>query len=116
MSFPSTGPRGAYEQAPRARRDDLRRRDDVHRPDRLPGLTFPGELDSYPGRDDIVAYLTDYAQRFELPVKFNSRVRSVRPRERDPPRRHRRSRRGGAHERARLVRAFARPRVQPHQL
>ena len=46
--------------------------------DSLPGLTFPGEPDSYPGRDDVVAYLTDYAQRFELPVEFNSRVRSVR--------------------------------------
>jgi putative flavoprotein involved in K+ transport len=49
--------------------------------DSLPGLTFPGDPDSYPGRDDVVAYLTDYAQRFELPVEFNSRVRSVRPRD-----------------------------------
>ena len=49
--------------------------------DSLPGLTFPGEPDSYPGRDDVVAYLTDYAQRLELPVEFNSRVRSVRPRD-----------------------------------
>jgi putative flavoprotein involved in K+ transport len=32
-------------------------------------------------RDDIVAYLTDYAQRFELPVELNSRVRAVRPRD-----------------------------------
>jgi putative flavoprotein involved in K+ transport len=49
--------------------------------DSLPGLTFPGDPDSYPGRDDVVAYLTDYAQRFELPVEFNSRVQSVRPRD-----------------------------------
>jgi putative flavoprotein involved in K+ transport len=49
--------------------------------DSLPGLTFPGDPDSYPGRDDVVAYLTDYAQRFELPVEFNSRVRCVRPRD-----------------------------------
>jgi putative flavoprotein involved in K+ transport len=48
--------------------------------DSLPGLTFPGHPDGYPGRDDVVAYLTDYAQRFELPVELNSRVRSVRPR------------------------------------
>jgi len=47
--------------------------------DSLPGLTFPGDPDSYPGRDDVVAYLTDYAQRFELPVEVNSRVQSVRP-------------------------------------
>ena len=49
--------------------------------DSLPGLTFPGEPDSYPGRDDVVAYLTDYARRFELPVEFNSRVLAVRARE-----------------------------------
>jgi putative flavoprotein involved in K+ transport len=47
--------------------------------DSLPGLTFPSDPDSYPCRDDVVAYLTDYAQRFELPLEFNSRVRSVRP-------------------------------------
>jgi putative flavoprotein involved in K+ transport len=47
----------------------------------LPGLAFRGEPDSYPGRDDVVAYLTEYAQRFELPVAFNSRVQSVRARE-----------------------------------
>jgi len=35
----------------------------------------------YPGRDDVIAYLTDYAQRFELPVEFNSRVQAVRPRD-----------------------------------
>jgi putative flavoprotein involved in K+ transport len=49
--------------------------------DSLPGLTFPGDPDSYPGRHDVVAYLTDYAQRFELPVELNSRVQSVRPRD-----------------------------------
>jgi putative flavoprotein involved in K+ transport len=49
--------------------------------DSLPGLTFPGDPASYPGREDVVAYLTDYAQRFELPVEFNSRVRSVRARD-----------------------------------
>jgi len=49
--------------------------------DSLPGLPFPGDPDSYPGRHDVVAYLTDYAQRFELPVEFNSRVQSVRARD-----------------------------------
>ena len=58
--------------------------------DSLPGLHVPGDPDSYPGRDDVVAYLTDYAQRFELPVEFNSRVQSVRPRRRRLPRRARR--------------------------
>src|SRR3954451_16554569 len=46
--------------------------------DSLPRLAFPGEPDSYPGRDDVVAYLTDYTQRFALPVECNSRVQSVR--------------------------------------
>ena len=43
-----------------------------------PGRAFPGDPDSYPGRDDVVAYLTDYARDFELPVELNSRVRAVR--------------------------------------
>ena len=29
----------------------------------LPGVPFPGEPDSYPGRDDVVGYLSDYAHR-----------------------------------------------------
>ena len=49
--------------------------------DSLPGLTFPGPADGYPGRDDVVAYLSEYAQRFELPVELDSRVESVRARD-----------------------------------
>ena len=49
--------------------------------DSLPGLAFPGGPDSYPGRDDVVAYLTDYARHFDLPVELHSRVRSVRARD-----------------------------------
>ena len=44
----------------------------------LPGLKFPGDPDSYPLRDDVVGYLTDYARHFDLPVELNSRVRSLR--------------------------------------
>jgi putative flavoprotein involved in K+ transport len=44
----------------------------------LPGLDFPGDPDSYPGRDDVAAYLTNYARHFELPVELGSRVRSIR--------------------------------------
>src|SRR3954465_933692 len=43
--------------------------------DSLPGRAFPGHPDSYPGRDDVVAYLTDYARDFELPVALASPVR-----------------------------------------
>jgi putative flavoprotein involved in K+ transport len=46
--------------------------------DSLPGLAFPGDPDSHPGRDDVVAYLTDYSRQFDLPVELNTRVRAVR--------------------------------------
>ena len=45
--------------------------------DALPRLDFPGDPDGYPGRDEVVAYLERYAERFRLPVKLNSEVRSV---------------------------------------
>jgi putative flavoprotein involved in K+ transport len=44
----------------------------------LPGQSFPGDPDRYPTRDEVVDYLTDYARRFELPVRLGSRVRSLR--------------------------------------
>jgi putative flavoprotein involved in K+ transport len=44
----------------------------------LPGLPFPGDPDSYPGRDEVVAYLTDYARHFDLPVELASPVRAIR--------------------------------------
>ena len=50
--------------------------------DSLPGRAFPGDPDSYPGRDDVVAYLTEYARDFELPVELGSPVRAVRRGER----------------------------------
>jgi putative flavoprotein involved in K+ transport len=46
--------------------------------DALPGLPFPGEPDRYPGRDEVVAYLTDYARHFDLPVQLDSPVRAIR--------------------------------------
>ena len=45
----------------------------------LPGFPFPGDPDSYPGRDAVVAYLDEYARRFELPLELSSRVRAVEP-------------------------------------
>src|SRR5919202_1387487 len=45
--------------------------------DALPGLPFPGEPEGYPGRDEVVAYLEQYARTFDLPVRFGSRVRSL---------------------------------------
>jgi putative flavoprotein involved in K+ transport len=68
---------GAPAAAWRARWDSLRLFTPV-RYDSLPGRAFPGDPDSYPGRDDVVDYLTDYASAFELPVELNSEVRAVR--------------------------------------
>src|SRR3954467_13957188 len=45
--------------------------------DSMPGKPFPGDPDTYPGRDDFVIYLTDYAGQFDLPVELTSPVRSV---------------------------------------
>jgi putative flavoprotein involved in K+ transport len=64
----------------RSRWDSLRLFTSV-RYDSLPGVTFPGDPNSYPSRDDVIAYLTEYARRLELPVEFNSRVQAVRARD-----------------------------------
>lgn len=45
--------------------------------DELPGRDFPGPPDSYPTRDEVVRYLTDYAREFELPVELESPVRRL---------------------------------------
>jgi putative flavoprotein involved in K+ transport len=45
--------------------------------DSLPGLIFPGDPDGYPKRDEVIAYLEDYAASFDLPIEFDSRVRSL---------------------------------------
>jgi putative flavoprotein involved in K+ transport len=44
--------------------------------DSLPGKPFPGDPDHYPTRDEVVAYLTDYAR--DLPVELRSRVNRLR--------------------------------------
>ena len=43
----------------------------------LPGLPFPGDPDGYPSRDEVIAYLEQYAERFELPIELNSAVRRL---------------------------------------
>jgi len=43
----------------------------------LPGFPFPGDLDGYPTRDEVIAYLEQYAQTFELPLKLNSEVNKL---------------------------------------
>jgi putative flavoprotein involved in K+ transport len=44
----------------------------------LPGLPFSGDPDSYPTRDDVLAYLEQYAAAFELPVRLRTPVRRLR--------------------------------------
>jgi putative flavoprotein involved in K+ transport len=68
---------GTLAAAWRARWDSLRLFTPV-RYDSLPGRAFPGHPDAYPGRDDVVAYLTDYALDCELPFELDSAVRAVR--------------------------------------
>jgi putative flavoprotein involved in K+ transport len=43
----------------------------------LLGLPFPGDPDGYPTRDEVVAYLEQYADRFDLPIEEHARVRSL---------------------------------------
>jgi putative flavoprotein involved in K+ transport len=45
--------------------------------DSLPGLAFPGDPDGYPTRDEVVAYLEQYAAASDLPVELGSAVRSL---------------------------------------
>ena len=45
--------------------------------DALPGLAFPGDPDGYPTRDEVIAYLEQYAATFDLPIQFNSNVGSL---------------------------------------
>jgi putative flavoprotein involved in K+ transport len=61
----------------RARWDSLRLFTPV-RYSGLPALPFPGDPDAYPTRDEVAAYLTEYARHFELPVELDSRVHSIR--------------------------------------
>jgi len=43
----------------------------------LPGRAFPGDPDGHPTRNQVIAYLEEYAAAFDLPVELNSAVRSV---------------------------------------
>jgi putative flavoprotein involved in K+ transport len=45
--------------------------------DSLPGLAFPGDADGYPSRDEVIAYLEQYAAVFKLPVELGNAVRSL---------------------------------------
>jgi putative flavoprotein involved in K+ transport len=44
----------------------------------LPGLPFAGDQRRYPHRDEAAAYLRQYAEHFQLPIRTGSRVAAVR--------------------------------------
>jgi putative flavoprotein involved in K+ transport len=46
--------------------------------DSLPGMHFPAARDTYPGKDEVADFLQAYATKFELPVRLNARVTSLR--------------------------------------
>jgi putative flavoprotein involved in K+ transport len=47
----------------------------------LPGLSFPGDPDGYPSRDEVIAYLERYAETFKLPIELNSEVKRLEQRD-----------------------------------
>jgi putative flavoprotein involved in K+ transport len=44
----------------------------------LPGMPFPAPPDHLADKDEVADYLARYAERFELPVRLDSRVHSLR--------------------------------------
>lgn len=46
----------------------------------LPGVKFPGDPERYPARDEVVDYLTRYAQTFEFPIRTHTYVQRVEQR------------------------------------
>lgn len=47
----------------------------------LPGLPFPGADFYFPTKDEVAGYLERYAQKYELPVRFNAKVDALTRRE-----------------------------------
>jgi len=45
--------------------------------DGLPGTPFPAKPWSYPGKDQVADFLASYAAQWRLPVRLNTRVRSL---------------------------------------
>lgn len=43
----------------------------------LPGLAFPGDPDRYPRRDEVVAYLEEYAKRLDADIRTRHRVQTL---------------------------------------
>lgn len=44
----------------------------------LPGWLFPGKPDRYPDRDEVISYLQQYEDRYNLPIKRPVKVKEVK--------------------------------------
>jgi putative flavoprotein involved in K+ transport len=49
--------------------------------DGLPGMPFPGPRTFFPSKDQVADYLSDYATRFQLPIRLQTRVERVSARD-----------------------------------
>lgn len=45
--------------------------------DALPGMAFPSPADTYPGKDAVADYLSQYAAALDLPVRLDTRVTAL---------------------------------------
>jgi putative flavoprotein involved in K+ transport len=45
--------------------------------DNLPGMPFPGDPEGYPTRDEVIAYLEQYAGTLQLPIELSTDVRGL---------------------------------------
>jgi putative flavoprotein involved in K+ transport len=45
--------------------------------DGLPGMKFPGDPWSFPGKEQLADYLEQYAGRFKMPIRFGTKVESL---------------------------------------
>ncbi|MDV2684027.1 NAD(P)/FAD-dependent oxidoreductase [Alkalihalophilus lindianensis] len=43
----------------------------------LPGLSLEGSQDGYPSKDEVAAYLKEYAKKFEIPIQLDTTVTLV---------------------------------------
>jgi putative flavoprotein involved in K+ transport len=43
----------------------------------LPGRPFPGDPEHFPGKEEVAAYLDDYAREFELPIRLRTRASRI---------------------------------------
>ncbi len=78
----------------------------------LPGLSFAGDPEHYPGKDAVGDYLEQYARTLELPIRYDSRVNSLEPTDGG----YRLQTQSGTYEAAKVIvaaGAYQRPHIPP---